>query len=50
MTIQDFNEALSERKSAQLQVFEELKQPRVRQAFKTTGEPAPSGWIQWDVG
>lgn len=51
MTIQDFNEALSERKSAQLQAFAELKQPRVRQAFESADGTAPAGgWLEWGLG
>ena len=46
MTIQDFNEALSERKSAQLEVFEELKQPRVREALGATNG-TDGGWLEW---
>lgn len=46
MTIQDFNEALSEQKSAQLQIFEELKQARVRQALEASNG-TDGGWLEW---
>lgn len=45
MSIQDFNTALSENNSEQMQALGELREPRLLKALEASVEPG--GWLEW---